>query len=126
MRGRDVDLSKYIGRKYEEYNCLDLVKEFYKDFFGVEVKNYFEGPIPTPEDVSTLIISNKGDFVPVVGKPQFGDIAIIKFHGIECHLAVVIDGKKLLHSAKGIGSHLAGLERYSRMIAGYFRHKEAA
>jgi len=114
----DMDFSKYIGRKYEEYNCLDLVKEFYKDQFGLDVKNYFEGDVPSREQVGALIKTNKGDFVKVEGKSQFGDIVVIRLYGIACHLGVVLHGTKFLHSAKNIGSNIDRIERYSRLIEG--------
>lgn len=124
--GPDVDLSKYVGRAYESYNCLDLVKEFYRDFFELEVKNYFEGKVPDRREISSLIVTNKGDFEEVKDKPQFGDIVVIKLYGIECHLGVVIHGKKFLHSAKGLGSHIDRLNRYENIIAGFYRHKGAS
>lgn len=123
----DVDLKKYIGRSYDTYNCLDLVKEFYKDFFGLEVKNYFDGLVPDRKEVSSLIETNRGDFVEIKSKRdiKFGDIVVIRLYGLECHLGVVIAGTKFLHSAKNIGSNIDRLERYERLIAGYYRHREA-
>jgi len=121
----DMDFRKYIGRGYDEYNCLDLVKEFYKDQFGLDIKNYFEGDVPSREEVGTLIKTNKGEFIKV-DKPQFGDIVVIKLYGIACHLGVIVHGTKFLHSAKNIGSNIDRLERYSRLIEGYYRHRELA
>lgn len=123
---KGIALLKYIGRPYEKYNCFDLVKEFYADNFGLELKNYFEGPVPTPKEVETLIVTNKGEFLKVEGKPMFGDIVVIKLYGLECHIGVCIDASRFLHSAKKIGSNMDRLERYSKMIAGYYRHKEYA
>lgn len=121
-----VDLKKYIGKNYEDYNCFDLVKEFYLDHYGIDIKNYFEGgTVPNRRGVSALIISNKGYFVEVK-EPQFGDVVTIKLYGIECHIGVVIHGGLFLHSSKGIGSNADRLSRYSKMIAGYYRHRELA
>ncbi len=120
-----LDLSKYIGRDYETYNCLDLVKEFYKDFFGLEVKNYYEGPVPDRKQVESLIVTNRGDFVEVGAKNiRFGDLVVIKLYGIECHIGVVVNSSKFLHSARNIGSNMDRLERYSKLISGYYRHRE--
>lgn len=119
-----IQLRKYIGRDYATYNCFDLVKEFYKDQFQLDLKEYFEGDVPERKEVESLIISNKGKFISVSDKPVFGDIVVIKFYGVECHIGVVIGGGKFLHSARGIGSLLDKLDRYSNMIAGYFRHRE--
>lgn len=118
-------ISKYIGHSYEKYNCLKLVQEFYRDQFGLEVRNYFEGEVPSREDVENLIVTNKGEFHKVI-EPKFGDIVIIKLYGIECHIGVVIDDKHFIHSAKRIGSCMDKFSRYKNMIAGYFRHQEFA
>lgn len=118
-------LSEYIGHSYEKYNCLKLVQEFYKDQFGLEVRNYFEGEVPSREDVVNLIITNKGEFLKVEN-PSFGDIVIIKLYGVECHIGVVVDAKYFIHSAKRIGSCMERLSRYRHMIAGYYRHQEFA
>lgn len=118
-------LRKYIGREYEKYNCFDLVKEFYADQFGLTLKNYWEGPVvPSRAEVESLVVSNKGDFVRVEGKPQFGDIVVIKLYGLECHIGVVVNESHFLHSARIIGSSMDRLERYAKMIGGYYRHRE--
>lgn len=122
-----INLLKYIGKPYEKYNCFDLVKEFYMDHFQLDIKNYFEGgPIPGDKVIESLIVSNKGDFAKVEGKPQFGDIVVIKLHGIECHIGVCIDSSRFIHSARKIGSNMDRLERYAKLIAGYYRHRNYA
>lgn len=122
----DIRLFKYIGKPYDKYNCFDLVKEFYFDYYGLDLKNYFEGPVPDRKEVESLIVSNKGDFVKIEGKPQFGDVVVIRLYGFECHIGVCINASQFLHSAKGIGSNIDRLERYSKMIAGFYRHREYA
>ncbi len=122
MDGQFEDLKKYIGKGYEDYNCFDLVKEFYKDKFDLDLHHYFEGDVPQRKDIESLIVTNKGDFVPV-STPEFGDIVVVKLYGIECHIGVCIGGGKFLHSARNIGSLMDRLERYNKMIAGYYRHR---
>lgn len=118
-------IAKYVGRPYEEFNCLDLAREFYKDFFGLEIKHYYEGDKPSDIDAAALIKTNKGDFVKVE-KPEFGDLILIRLMGIECHIGVMLEGGKFLHSAKRIGSIVDRMERYSNHIVGFYRHREKA
>lgn len=118
------DLSRYIGKDYEAYDCLDLVKDFYLTEFGIKVDNYYEGRRPTAQEAQFLISCNKGSFKKVQGTPEFGDLVTIKIYGIECHVGVVLDSSRFLHSARKIGSNIDRLERYSKMITGYFRHCE--
>lgn len=121
-----ISLMKYIGRRYEEYNCFDLVKEFYKDHYDLDLRNYYDREgIPDRDGVASLIVSNKGDFIQTK-KPEFGDVVIIKLHGIECHIGVVAHGGTFLHSTKAYGSCLDRLARYEKLIAGYYRHKDKA
>lgn len=119
-----VNLSKYIGRDYKKYNCFDLVKEFYVDNFSIDLSHFYEGEIvPDRNTVSTLIVSNKGDFFEVA-EPEFGDIVVLKLFGIECHMGIIISKEKFIHSAEKIGSNVDSLHRWKKMIAGYYRHRE--
>lgn len=118
-----MSLSKYIGKEYEKYNCLDLVKEFYADQYGIIIKDYFEGPVPAKKDIECLIVSNKGEFEQV-RSPRFGDIVVIKLYGYSSHIGVCIGEDKFLHSVRTAGSCLDTLSRYSRIIEGYYRHRE--
>lgn len=123
----DMNFKKYVGREYSEYNCFDLVKEFYLDVFNLKLKNYYEGDTPNSRGAQSLIISNKGDFVSIEeDQAKFGDIIVIELYGIECHLGVYIDKTHFLHSVKVTGSSLERIAKYKNMICGYYRHRELA
>lgn len=120
----DVSYRKYIGRDYKVYDCFALVKEFYKDQFGLDLSPYYTGVEQLSRvDIQSLVVSNKGDFVRV-DEPKFGDLVIIRLYGLECHIGVCLNKSQFLHSARVIGSTMDRLERYSKMIAGYYRHRE--
>lgn len=126
MKDTVLTYRKYIGRSYETYDCFALVKEFYLDHFNLNLVPYYEahGTEPLSRlDVQSLIVSNKGDFVRV-DEPQFGDIVVIRLYGLECHIGVCLNKSQFLHSAHKIGSLMDRLERYSKMISGYYRHRE--
>ena len=117
------NLKKYVGREYEGYNCFDLVKEFYEDQFEICLGQYWESnqPIPDRSTIESLIVSKKGNFKKVV-KPEFGDIVVIKLYGLECHIGVMVNHVQFLHSARGAGSHLSRIDKYEKLIAGFYRH----
>lgn len=116
---------RYIGRPYEECNCFDLVKEFYMEFFELDLNHYFNGPVvPDKMEIESLIVSGKGDFVKVDGEPEFGDIVVIKMFGIECHIGVVAFGGSFIHSVRKTGSVAEKLSKYKNMIAGFYRHRQ--
>jgi hypothetical protein len=117
-------LFKYLGRDYETYNCFDLVKEFYKDHYNLDLINYFEGDkIPGRKEIESLIATNKGDFVKV-GNPKFGDVVVINLYGYSCHIGVYLGRNRLLHSVRGAGSCIDSISRYSKIIDGFYRHRE--
>lgn len=118
-----MDLKKYIGRDYETYNCFDLAKEFYADHYGLELKNYFEGEVPSRKEIECLVISNKGDFEKVLA-PKYGDLLVIRLYGYSSHIGIFVGEGKFLHSIKKTGSGIESVARYSRMIEGYYRHQE--
>ncbi len=121
----EINLTKYIGRSYESCDCIALVKEFYKDHFNLDLKNYYEGPAPDRAATASLIQTNLGAFFEVhsVDK-KLGDLVFIKIRGIESHIGIVIDHLRFLHSAKTVGSNIDRLSRYSKLITGFYRHRE--
>lgn len=119
-----MDILKYIGRSYEECNCFDLAKEFYKDNYGLDLKNYFEGDsIPPRNEIESLIVSNKGDFKRV-DIPKVGDIVVINLFGYSCHIGVIVGPGKFIHSVRGAGSCVDTISKYKKMIDGFYRHRE--
>ena len=117
------DLSKYVGRDYETYNCFDLAKDFYRQELGLELKNYFEGGVPPRKEIECLVKTNKGDFTRVEDI-KFGDIVVIRLYGYASHIGICLGDGFFLHSVRKVGSCIEPLARYSRMIEGYYRHQE--
>lgn len=117
------DFSSFVGRTYEQANCWQLIREFYLSMFQVELKNYYDGPTPDRKDTQNLIYTNKGEFEKVEGQPEFGDIVLIKLHGIESHLAVYVGSDRLLHSVRTTGSVVEPVKKYEKLIVGFYRLK---
>lgn len=117
------NLSKYIGRSYNVYNCFDLVKEFYQDEYGITLKDYFEGEVPDRKTIECLVVSNKGDFIQVP-TPLYGDIVVIRLFGYASHVGICVGEGRFIHSMRGVGSAMDLLPRYGRMIEGFYRHRK--
>lgn len=118
-----VDMTKLVGVAYEKMDCFQLVKRFYQEALDTEVFN----AIPYGEDNwerSVLIHTHKNKFVEVP-TPKYGDIVVIKIHGLECHLGVVLEGNRFLHTTKKTGAVIDQLGRWRKLIAGYYRLEEA-
>lgn len=117
------NIAKYIGRPYEKFNCFDLVKEFYFDFYELDIQHYYEGKkVPGRKEVESLIITNKGDFERVE-EPEFGDVVVVNLYGYSCHIGIFLTGGLLLHTIRNVGCCIEPVKKYEKMIEGYYRHK---
>lgn len=111
-----------IGRQYNELNCWQLAREFYRICLGVELKHYFEDPtVPERKEVRDLIYANTGDFEKATLPLQFGDILLFKIRGIESHIGVFIEPGKFLHSQKKVGSCIERLEKWKHLLVCAYR-----
>ena len=117
-----MNLAKYIGIPYEQKDCFVLLKEFYRNEFQIQLSDYFEGPVPGREELDFIITSNKGKFTQVK-EPAYGDIIVIKFYGYSCHVGIWLEEGKFLHTTRGTGSCIDRLDRYKKMIEGFYRHE---
>lgn len=113
-----------VGTPYEKMNCWELVRKLYRSFFAIDLKSYHEGSVPEPKAVQSLVRSSLGDFVRVDGQPQFGDIILIRLHGLERHIAMRLENNMMIHSIQGVGVNVDRINRWYPNIVGYYRHKE--
>lgn len=109
-----------VGIPYEDLNCWQLVKQFYSDVLQIGLKHYVERTPDDKQEIKSLIYSNVGEFEKVE-TPEFGDIVILKIYGIESHIAVFVGEGKILHTTRGVGSCLDRVEKWSRVIVGFYR-----
>lgn len=110
-----------IGVPYENMNCWDIAVSFYSNFFEINLGNIYSGPVPSRPDTEKLISSNKGDFIRV-RSPVFGDIVLLKIFGVESHIAICLGEGKMLHTSKSHGSVVERIDRFQKVISGYYRH----
>lgn len=122
------DFSPLIGVSYATFNCWQIIREFYWIVFNVHLKHYFEDSrrIEDRSDIHSLIYSNIGEFERVDGAPRFGDLILIKIHGVESHIAVYVNRGTMFHSSKKTGSVIDRVDRWKNHITGYYRLKVAA
>lgn len=112
--------SKLVGVPYSELDCWGVVREFYRLVMGIGLRHYYDH-VPNDDRVAEgLVFSHRGDFKEV-DKPEFGDIILIKLHGIECHIGVYLGEGKLLHTMRGSGCVIDNVARWKKMISGYYR-----
>jgi cell wall-associated NlpC family hydrolase len=117
------DFSHLIGVCYSKMNCWEICKKFYSDILGIDLKHYCEDAPDQRWEIKNLIYANEKDFYKVK-TPKFGDLIIIKIHGIESHIAVYIDGGLFLHTTKTTGSVIDRIGKWNKMIVGYYSMNE--
>lgn len=117
-------ISDLIGRPYVQMNCWQLVRVFYKRVFNIDLNSYVKETPSSRDDINQLIVANMGEFERVDGNARFGDLMLIKIHGIESHIGVYLGYGKFLHSSEKTGSVIEGVEKWERVIVGYFRLKD--
>lgn len=111
-----------IGIKYSEMDCFELVRVFYKQEMGLELKHYYDSQGKDPKEAESLIYTNMGDFQKVeVSELSFGDILLIKIKGIESHIGVALGPQYFLHTTKATGSVIENLARWKNAITGAYR-----
>ncbi len=111
-----------IGIPYEQMNCWDIAREFYRVCLGKDLKHYFDGDVvPERLEIKQLIYVGAEDFEEVKEPLEFGDLLIFKIRGIESHIGVYVSPGKFLHSQKTIGSCIERLEKWKHLLVGAYR-----
>jgi len=115
---KTADFSNLIGVPYAKKDCWQLAKEFYSQVMGRELEHYYENT-PNRYAVRDLVFSKEKEFHKV-RSPKFGDIMLIRLHGVECHIGVYVDNGLFLHTTKATGSCIDRVARWKDMIVGYY------
>jgi cell wall-associated NlpC family hydrolase len=111
-----------LGTPYSEKNCWDIVVQFYKQVFGITLKNYYDDIPSTRHEVKSIIHTNMPDFSKIEDKDKkFGDIILIKLYGVESHIGVYLENDLMLHTTIHSGCVIERIARWRHLIVGYYR-----
>ena len=117
-------MEKYIGKSFDTYNCFDLVKEYYWDVKGLDIKHFWESSVVPPmKEVETLICSNLGHFKKTAS-PREGDLVVLRLFGIMCHVGIYAAPHNILHSVRHVGSCIEPLSKYKHVLEGFYFHNK--
>jgi cell wall-associated NlpC family hydrolase len=106
-------------------NCWEVARKFYSEVLGRELKQYYDNDLDR-HVIRTIVMASEKDFHKV-RSPKFGDILLIRLHGVESHIGVYLDNGLFLHTTKSTGSCIDRVGRWAGMIVGYYSlDKEAA
>lgn len=114
--------SKLIGVPYRILDCWGIVRQFYYECHGIELKRYYELPPNDIHKANKLIIANRGDFRKVTRDEILpGDIITIYLMGIESHIAVYLGEGKILHTHRNSGCMVDRLNKWEKSVSGIYR-----
>jgi hypothetical protein len=114
-----------VGTPYNDKNCWDIVLEFYRITYSLELKRYYDELPVSRNDAKSLIFTNLGDFSKVEDKDKsFGDIILLKLYGVESHVGVYLGDDLLLHTTFQSGCVVDRLLRWRHLIVGFYRAKK--
>lgn len=110
-----------IGLPYFAFDCWQLVKLFYHKIYGVELLRYsYEDPNDT-ENISSIVNATKHEY-QLVEKPEFGDIILLRIHGVAAHVGIYLNENHFLHTTEKTGSIVDSLHLWKHKILGYYRY----
>jgi cell wall-associated NlpC family hydrolase len=111
-----------IGTPYVIKDCWAIVVEFYSLELNIELKHYYS-EVPNDRDIAnSLIYSSMGDF-DKVERPEYGDIILMKFRGVESHIGVYLGNGKMLHTTQSTDCVVESLVRWEKLVTGFYRVK---
>ena len=113
----------FIGLPYDTFDCYDIVKLFYLKVFDASLTEYV---YPDPLDgkyTSQIIASHKSKFERVE-KPEFGDIILLRVHGLPSHLGIYLWDGRFMHTTKKTGCIIDMLPEWKTRIEGFYRYDQ--
>lgn len=108
-----------IGIPYEDKDCYELAKEFYRIEFKCELDLLYDVR-PTEKQTMSLFNAQKEKFVRV-DVPQKGDIIVFNVVGLPCHIGIYLNKETFLHTRQHTGSVIERFSRWHKRVEGYYR-----
>lgn len=117
--------SKNIGVPYEESDCWDIVKKFYKEVLNQEISLKSDYVIDSSgqewaKKSHEIVLGNASNFKKVKN-PDFGDIILIRIWGITAHVGIFLDERSFLHTSEKTGCIIDSIKKWEKRIEGYYR-----
>ncbi len=115
------------GRNRDGCDCWGLVRLVLKEQFDVDLMDH-ANDYETVKDRHAIARAIENDLPNWVetGKPQCGDVVLLRSKGNPLHIGIMVNKRRMLHIEEGIN---AGTERLDSItwkdrVIGYYRSRE--
>ena len=118
MAENEIDVSKYIGKSYADYDCYSLFLAIEKDL-GHNLKNLRQSGKNKIEREKEIEAGKKDAQFEKIEKPVAGCAVIIYHNDIPQHIGVYIGNGKVIHSTCDRGVIIEELR--TLIVEGFYR-----
>jgi cell wall-associated NlpC family hydrolase len=119
-----MDVSKYIGIKYSDYNCWELVALFYSQELNTSLPKYYEQRSEDRDKLSGIIYDKKSDYIEVsFDNLREYDLLLFYVKGVASHIGVYLGRGKFLHTREDVDTVVESLDKWKTKLAGIYRYE---
>lgn len=118
------------GRDYDGWDCWGLVRCGLRDVMGIELPSYAGdyGSTERLDELQTLVEAHRDpwhriDLARAAARPC--DVVLLRVMGRACHVGLLLDGHKALHTEARRGTFVEDLRgaMWAGKIEGVYRHE---
>jgi len=108
-------------------DCYGLVRLVYKDLLGIDVHKPNASAFESKDIEDEYLAETSLNWYETKEPKRFDVIAMAhdpKHPKIIQHFGIMLTDTKMIHTLKGVGSHIVNIKDYSYFIKGFYRHGE--
>ena len=123
---------KYIGIPFKNRHssmiacdCYGLVRIIYKDILKIDIPQPTSSAFESKHIEDEYLKETSKNWSKVSSVQKFDVVAMKhdpKHPDIVQHFGIAISETKMIHTLKGIGSHIVNISEYDYFIEGYYRY----
>ena len=115
----------FIGLPYGSYDCWDLVRYFHHKVMSQDYDIHESLYDPNDENQASQLILKHSEKFLQIKEPKFGDIMMLRVHGLPAHLGIYLNEKNFLHTTERTGSIIDKIDTWEKRILGYYRYDQS-
>ena len=112
------------GRDRSGIDCFGLVILVEREVFGIELDDLLYRSSEDFDSNSHLVDAHRATIeAELVNDPEEGDLVLVRYNGLACHVGVYVEPRCVLHSVSGLGTVCEKLDspRIRHRVEGFYR-----